>query len=220
MRLDLHIHSNCSRDGTGSAKEIVERCKRLGLDGLAVADHNAIEGSLEAYNMASGLGLVAVRAVEVSAREGHVLAYGVREIVPRGLSVAETIDRVRALGGIAVAAHPKRFPSGMGLDLAERERFDAIEVLNGGSSRRSNRLARQVAELRNAPMTGGSDAHELDQIGKAYTVIEDGSSEDQVIESIRRGRTAVGGRSRSTGEGVMYSIETLVEWLKGDLKRI
>ncbi|MGQ9588000.1 MAG: CehA/McbA family metallohydrolase [Thermoplasmata archaeon] len=220
MKLDLHIHSNHSRDGTASPSEIVEFCKESGMDGFAIADHNAIEGSLQAYEIGRSMGLVVVRGVEVSAEEGHVLAYGVTELVPRGLSIADTIAKIHALGGIAVAAHPDRFPSGMGVDLAGKERFDAIEVLNGASSKRSNRLARRVADERRAPVTGGSDAHVIDDIGKAYTILEDVSSEDQVLDMIRKGLCAVGGRSRSSTEGLVFSIETLIEWLRGGLKRL
>jgi hypothetical protein len=149
-----------------------------------------------------------------------VLAYGVGELVPRGLSVADTIDRIRAQGGVAVAAHPKRFPSGIGLELARTAPFDAIEVLNGGSSRRGNARAMKVAEEKRSPVTAGSDAHALDQVGKAYSVIEGCGSEDEVIEAIRKGSVSIGGRSRSTGEGIVYSVETLVEWLRGDLRRL
>jgi predicted metal-dependent phosphoesterase TrpH len=220
MKIDLHIHTSYSRDASAQPKEIVGRCAALDLGGLAVTDHNSVEGSLEAFGIARERGLVAVRAVEVSTDEGHLLAYGVREPIPRGLSVADTIDRVHSQGGVAVAAHPKRFPSGIGLELARTAPFDAIEVLNGGSSRRSNALARRVAEEKGSPVTAGSDAHSLDQVGKAYSVIEDCGSEDDVLEAIRKGAVSVGGRSRSAKEGVVYSVETLVEWLRGDLRRL
>lgn len=220
MKLDLHIHSRFSRDGTGAPKDILKSAKKMGIDGLAIADHNAIDGALEAYSAGSSEGLLIVRAVEVSADEGHVLAYGVKELVPRGLSAAETIEKIHELGGVAVAAHPKRFPSGVGLGVARTCMFDAIEGLNGGSSRRSNAAAKRIAEARSLPMTGGSDAHEIEQIGKCYTVVEGASNEDDILEAIRKGRTSLGGRSRSPSEGLRYSVEILIEWLKGDLKRL
>jgi len=220
MKLDMHIHSIYSRDGTAAPKDILKFSKKVGMDGLAIADHNAIDGSREAFSMGVSEGLLVVRAVEVSAAEGHVVAYGVKDLVPKGLPVTETIEKIHELGGVAVAAHPKRFPSGVGLDVARDAKFDAIEALNGGSSRRNNSAAEKLAKLMKMPVVGGSDAHELEQVGKCYTVVDGASSEDDVLEAILKGRTSLGGRSPSASEGVRYSIETFIEWLKGDLRRL
>ena len=220
MKFDLHIHSTFSRDASASPRQIVEHCRRIGLDGLAITDHNSIAGSIEARTFGKELGIMVLSGTEVSAEEGHVLAYGVSEPIPRGRPMADTVELIHASGGIAVAAHPKRFPSGMGLELARAGKFDAIEALNGGSSRRSNALARALADDKRSSVTAGSDAHELAQIGKAYTVAEGVSSEAELIESILKARTSVGGRSRTMLEGVVYSIETLTEWLRGDFERL
>ncbi len=220
MKLDLHVHSNYSRDASPSPKEILESCKREGLDGCAITDHNTIDGSLEACKLGPEMGLLVIRGVEVSAKEGHVLAYGVGELIPKGLTMADTITRIHSAGGIAVAAHPKRFPSGMGLELARTGEFDAIEVINGGSSRRGNNLARRIADEKHMPVTAGSDAHEAPQVGKAYTVVEGVSTEAGLIAAIAKGSSRAGGRSRTFSEGIVYSIEIFVEWLRGDFKRL
>lgn len=175
MKLDLHIHSVHSRDAAGSPTEIIQTCRRAGMQGLAITDHNAIAGSLEASSLGIAEGLLVLKGVEVTTTEGHVLAYGVRELIPRGLAIEETVERIRDSGGIAVAAHPKRFPTGIGLKNAEAGNFSAIEVMNGGSSESSNRKARMVAERLGLSQTGGSDAHRPSEIGRAYTVIEDKS---------------------------------------------
>ncbi len=220
MKLDLHIHSGYSRDASASAVDIVKRCKSAGLDGVAITDHNDIRGSLEAYSIAASHGVIVVRGLEVSAKEGHVLALGVDELIPRGLSIRDTVDKIRDAGGVAVAAHPGRFPSGIGIERARRNDFDAIEVLNGGSSGRSNARARRVAEHKEMAMTGGSDAHGIEQMGKAWTSFENVSTEEDVVRAIEQGLCAVGGRSRTAGEGMRYSWEVLIEWIRGDLKRI
>lgn len=221
MKLDMHIHSAYSRDaGNGPPKEVLKRCRAAGLDGLCISDHNAIAGSLEAYSLAKEHGLVVVRGVEVSTLCGHVLAYGVGELVPRSLSVEETVERVHALGGVAVAAHPRRFPSGVGLEVAGTVAFDGIEVLNGGNPRSSNRRAEAVAVRRGLARTGGSDAHKPHEIGRAYTVVEGAQSEGDVIEAIAKGSTSAGGRSRTASEGIVYSAEILLEWARGGFKRL
>lgn len=220
MKFDLHIHSSYSRDASASPRDIVKRCRKVGLDGLAVTDHNAFEGSLEAYELGRSEGILIIRGVEVSSNEGHVLALGVREIVPRGLEIIETVDKIHAAGGVAVAAHPHRFPSGMRLDLAREGKFDAIEVVNGASSSRSNRLARKVAERKGSPVVGGSDAHDLDHVGRAFTVAEGVSTEDDLLQAIVKGRTNAGGRSRTHVEGMRYPIELLAEWMRAGFRRL
>jgi predicted metal-dependent phosphoesterase TrpH len=220
MRLDLHVHSKYSRDAAnGSPRDVLKRAKAAGIDGIAITDHNAIEGSIEAASIASEFGLVVVRAVEVSTASGHVLAYGIGEVVPRGLPVEETVRRVRDMGGVAVAAHPRRFPSGMGLDMARSGPFDGIEVLNGGNPARSNSAARRVAETRHLSQTGGSDAHKPHEISRSVTVFESVSTEDDVIDAIARGAARAEGRSRTLKEGVVYSYETLLEWVRGGFGR-
>lgn len=220
MRLDLHVHSKYSRDAAnGSPRDIMKLVKGMGLDGLAITDHNAIEGSIEAAAAAREFGLIVVRGVEVSTASGHVLAYGVGEVIPRELTIEETAERVHALGGVVVAAHPRRFPSGIGLESARTGPFDGIEVLNGGNPERSNSAARRVAERRRISQTGGSDAHRPDEIGRVFTVVEDCSTEDDVVEAIRRGLAMADGRSRTFEEGVIYSYETLLEWIRGGFGR-
>ncbi len=220
MKLDLHVHSSYSRDASGTPREMLRLCRKVGLDGIAITDHNAIDGSLEAFSIAKEMDVTVVRGVEVSTQEGHVLALGVSELVPRDLSAAETIEKVHALGGVCVAAHPKRFPSGVGLKIARDLRFDAIEILNSGSSRRGNSLARKLAEGKGCAVTAGSDAHAMAQIGRAYTIVDGDASEETVLEAIRKNKAIVGGRSRTRAEGLLYSWETFVEWLRGDFRRL
>ncbi|HIH01034.1 TPA: PHP domain-containing protein [Thermoplasmata archaeon] len=220
MKLDLHIHSKFSRDGAATVEDILGRCRSLGLDGCSITDHNSIDGSIEAFELAHSFGLLVVRGIEISTSEGHVLAYGLSSTVPSGLAVAETIQRVHEAGGIAVAAHPRRFPSGLGIRRASKESFDAVEILNGGSSRASNKSSAALATRIGLPGVGGSDAHRIEEIGRAATVLQDVTSERQVIDSILGGKTSVVGRSRNVQETVVYAKETLTEWVRGGFKRM
>ena len=42
MKLDLHTHTSYS-DGELTVKESVEKAKKLGLDGIAITDHDNID---------------------------------------------------------------------------------------------------------------------------------------------------------------------------------
>ncbi len=220
MKIDLHIHSTHSYDGTATPREIARRCNEAGLAGFAITDHNSLEGTIEALSVGREEGLVVVRGLEVSTSEGHVLAYGVRDDVRPARSIDETIEAIHAAGGIAVAAHPKRFPSGMGLKRALEAGFDGIEAMNGGSSRRGNHAALRAAERQGVPTTGGSDAHRLTDVGKAWTVVEGASSEDDVVQAVLKGSTSVGGRGRDVDETVRYCLDTTRGWVKRGFRRL
>jgi predicted metal-dependent phosphoesterase TrpH len=220
MKLDLHIHSTFSADGTADPVEILKRCRDIGLDGCSITDHNSIEGSLRAIEMCSEMGLIVVRGLEVSSSDGHVLAYGLSGPVPRGMPMRETIAEIHKAGGIAVAAHPTRLGSGVGVDAAANAGFDAIEVLNGGSSARGNRAAATVAAEKRLPIVGGSDAHKVGEIGRSYTVVDDAVTEADVLSAIVGGRSRTDGRSRSWLEGVVYAAEANLDWARRGFKRL
>lgn len=104
--------------------------------------------------------------------------------------------------------------------MASSAKFDAIEVINAASSPRTNRATAAIAEQRNLPVTGGSDAHRAEEIGRAYTILDGVANEDEVIDRIIKRLTKVGGRGRTPGEGVKAAIETLGIWIKGDFERM
>src|SRR5439155_524924 len=83
---------------------LVRLAQKLRLSGIAITDHNSV-GGIEEAEAAAGPDFLVLPAIEISTDAGHVLAYGVREAIPRNLSVADTVERIVALGGVPVAAH-------------------------------------------------------------------------------------------------------------------
>ncbi|MEW6222631.1 MAG: PHP domain-containing protein [Candidatus Hadarchaeota archaeon] len=192
MKLDLHVHTVHSSDGYCTVKEAVKFAKAKGLDGFAIADHNTIAGHREARKL-SGKGFIVIPAAEISSSNGHIVALGVSELVPRGLSPAETVARIREQGGIAIAAHP--FIIGRNPSLIYKAKFDAMEVLNGRAIFPANSLARRFAEKHGIPGVGGSDAHRGDEIGLAFTELECDTSVDSILSGIRKGGPSALGRT-------------------------
>ena len=139
MKIDMHVHTVYSGDSRNSVQDILDGCRRVGMDGVVVLDHNSLRGAKEAVAMKSDI--LIIPGVEVSSAEGHILAYNVSEEIPRDRTVEETIDLIHAQGGVAVAAHPYRVWSGLGEKNVIGQRFDGIESQNGRSTRRGNRKA-------------------------------------------------------------------------------
>lgn len=130
---DLHTHSTCS-DGATSVADNVAQAIALGLEGLAVTDHDTTAGFADAMAAAAGSDLELVLGTEFSAEHDgvsvHVLGYWIdpaydplvteldrlrdertdraRRIVERfrDLGIAITFDRVQALAGDAPIGRP------------------------------------------------------------------------------------------------------------------
>ncbi len=95
MRIDLHTHSSIS-DGTDTPAELVDRARQVGLDVIALTDHDTFAGLDEAVIRGDQLGVQVVRGMELScSRSGqsvHLLAYGAD---PEAPGLAAELDKVR-----------------------------------------------------------------------------------------------------------------------------
>ena len=219
MRIDMHVHTVYSGDSCSSAQDILDACKRVGMDGVVVLDHNSTRGGKEALAIKSGL--LVIPGIEVSSAEGHILAFNVSEEIPRDLTVADTIDRIHAQGGVAVAAHPYRVWSGLGESNVIGQRFDAIECQNGRSTRGGNRRAVKLAEKMARPRTGGSDSHEPETVGKSYTVFPDSCTDvDSVMKALISGKATTGGTDRDVPATIRYGKKAISEWIGRGMKRM
>lgn len=221
MLMDLHVHSAYSVDTDVEIKDILKMAKERNLNGLAIADHNQIAGSLEAYELAKEMDdFIVVRAVEISSSEGHILGYGLKKTIRRDMSPQNTVDAISKAGGTPVVAHPYRFWSGVGEKVVLNTEFSAIEGLNARSPRGNNTKALALAEKLDLGVTGGSDAHEVDEIGTGVTVFESNvETEEDTLEEILKARTKVYGTSRPAGSP-RYVAKTVSEWFGRGMKRI
>jgi len=198
LSVELHTHSSLSHDGRDPVELLLEQARAVGLDALAVTDHDELAASLRAAELATEYDLVGIPGMEVTCAAGHVLALGISEAVPAGLSFHETLDRIRDQGGLAVVPHPFQESRHGVLDKISKDELamaDAIEVYNSRLvTGRSNRQAERFARRRGLPMTAGSDAHIAEMVGQAVTSVDaDDPTVDGILDAIREGRTTVEG---------------------------
>ena len=77
-RIDLHIHSTAS-DGEYGPAEVVELAHSVGLEVIAVTDHDTVGGIDEAVEAAQTIGLEVIPGVEINAESKdesiHILGY-------------------------------------------------------------------------------------------------------------------------------------------------
>lgn len=197
FRIDLHVHSRYSPDSRLTLDEIAGRVPYAGLKGFAVTDHNSVVAHRELPALRDRYpGLWVVPGVEVSTQEGHLLAYGIAEAPPAHRPIEEVLEWVERRGGVSVLAHPFRFAHGVGRRVAERVKVSALETVNGHSSAVANAKANLLAARRHLGSTGGSDVHELSDLGRAFTEFPpDVHGTEELLEVLRRGGTGAGGQS-------------------------
>jgi len=191
LRMDLHIHSCYSEDGNGTPKEIVKSVRKKGLNGIAITDHNTVKGSLKALRFRSD-DFIIIPGEEVSTLNGHLLVYGIKDDLPKGKSIEETVEIAIDEGGVPVVPHVYRLFSGIKKRnlLKIRKHVGAMEVFNSCSWKRVNKKMSKLAKRFGFGGTGGSDAHSPEYAGYAYTLINTTDfSLDSILTEIEKGRT-------------------------------
>lgn len=213
LQIDLHVHTVYSKDSLIEIEDLVPQCRAAGLDGVAVTDHETMEGGWRAAERCGDV--LVIPGMEVETQEGHILALNVAKPVERRLGFTETIERISKLGGTAVIAHPfSLLRPLLDVDVLAASKPDAIEVANAASFPYSwmLRINKALAERFNLPMTGGSDAHIPETIGRSYTVVDSDSRDvSGVLEAIREGRTEVRGKGITLQERLLK----ILKWRRG-----
>jgi len=215
--VDMHIHSHHS-DGTPSIKDIADRARKLDI-GVAVTDHNQIEGAVElnAYK-----DVLSIPGIEITSLEGtHILVYFYdirelqqfyrREILPHlgpsvmhstELEMEEIIQRAKNYKSFTVFAHPYSaaftgicnvyFP-GERLE-AILARVDGIEVINASNLTKWNLRCALLGFNLAKPVTGGSDGHSIRHLGRAVTYSSCRKTARAFLEALKKGRAKVVGK--------------------------
>jgi len=195
---DLHMHTIYSYDGTASVPAVLKRARQIGLEVIAITDHDEIAGSLEALELAPTYEISVIPGIEVTTAEGDLLALNVMETIQRGLSLTETVLKAGGLGGFCIAPHPMADGFGMkslsAYSILKALRnpqvahtLIAIETYNATViDKVSNHYARVLADRLDITQTASSDAHVIEAIGLGATEFE-GHTVQHLIDALKQG---------------------------------
>lgn len=130
--VDLHVHTPASGDAKdedfGSASDVVRQALDVGLDAIAVTDHNTVAWCSQMADAARGTSLVVLPGFELSTPQGHLLGIweegtatsAIEDVLIRlgidrehlgdlnivaGKTMSECAEEISAKGGVAIAAH-------------------------------------------------------------------------------------------------------------------
>lgn len=192
MLIDLHIHTKQgSRCSSLDTEDLIKQAKKMHLDAVCITDHNTSRAVEMVRKVGKEHRLLVFGGMEVRCREGDILTFGLQEPPKSGIAALDLLELVRKSGGAAIVAHPFRASApSLGRKICQFSGFDALEVLNGNSSDRENKMAWDAAQKLHLPGTGGSDAHFRASVGRYATEFEDGciKSEQELIAALKSGR--------------------------------
>lgn len=198
--IDLHVHtSEASPCSSAPLGDLVTKARRIGLDGICLTDHNHVWDPRTLAELRERHDFLILGGNEIATDQGDMLVFGFDEDINEIMRLDELKKKVLKTGGFIIAAHPFRgfLTFGIGqLGLTpekamERPLFkhvDAVEVLNSKVSDKENRFSSQVAEGLDLPGTGGSDAHEVEEVG-VYATRFSGviTNEEELVEALKGG---------------------------------
>lgn len=215
--VDMHFHSRFS-DGLNRVRSIVRRARKLGI-GIAITDHNAIEG---AVRLSDYHDILTIPGIEVTSREGaHLLVYfydietlvqfyetDVHPFMGKGVMTSLSTDmhgiirRARQYKSLILFPHPhSAVYTGICNPMISRDAqerllsmVDGVEVINAGNLKKWNLQCAVLGFNLGKCMTGGSDGHNLFQMGKAVTYADCPANRADFLDSIKNCTSRVIGK--------------------------
>ena len=172
-----------------TVEDVLERAAEVGLDVIAITDHNEIAGGLEALALAERYGVRVIVGEEVKTAEGEVIGLFLKERIAPGHDASpRRSPRSRRQGGVVYVPHPfdrlHTVPGSLLLK-ANLTEIDVIEVFNSRIAYPGfNEKAVRFAERHRVPAAAGSDAHVLPGLGTALTGMGEFTGPDDFVEAL------------------------------------
>jgi hypothetical protein len=191
---DPHCHTTAS-DGMVSPAELVDAAVKLGLELIAVTDHDTMASVAEVRARGEAAGLTVVAGQEVTTKwpaQTHMMAWFLEHPVRRGMSLEYTVAAIHEQGGLVIVPHPfmpvyfGSIQPGMLRNLIEVHPVDGIEMLStvpmGGPRRKLLHQFYDANRERLGAAIGASDCHfGANDMGRALTSF-DGDFRTAVME--------------------------------------
>lgn len=188
--VDLHMHTDHSYDCETPVEVLLSTARERGLGAIAITDHNEISGALAASEIAAEMGVKVIVGEEVkTASQGEVIGLFIKERIPKGLTLAQTVEEIRRQGGLVYVPHPfdrlHAVPDYEHL-LPLLAEVDAIEVFNPRVAISAfNEEAARFAGKYRVIAGAGSDSHVAQGLGSVRIRMRDFDGPSEFLQSLR-----------------------------------
>jgi predicted metal-dependent phosphoesterase TrpH len=191
IRLDMHMHTEYSRDSRVALADFAQLAKNAHLGAVCITDHDTIEGGLRLREMDTGLQVIV--GEEITSADGEIVGlYLEKKVAPR-LTAEHTIDLIHEQGGLAYVPHPfsRNRRRHLRRSVLERvaSKLDIVEVFNAREAASSSNVrALEFARQHSLPGGVGSDSHRRTEIGGAYVDVAPFVTPQELLVALREGK--------------------------------
>lgn len=189
MLIDIHVHTEISPCSVLELETILEVSRLRGMDGVCITDHDTMKALDFVHEGLQDNGFVVIVGMEYTTPQGDFLIFGPFEDIEIGMDARDMLPFVREQGGAVIGAHPFRGWKPSQQALFEEGLCRVVEGVNGRNTVPENLRAQVLAEKHKLSMTGGSDAHTVEELAKFPTRFPERIETRQaLIEALRAGR--------------------------------
>lgn len=178
MKVDLHVHTKYSSCSNLKLSILRKLCNKFNIV-PAITDHDLIIGAKRFNNCIVG--------EEMTTNEGHLIGLFLNERIKRGLSIEETVDKIKEQGGLVYVPHPF---DGRRINVPRLNfNFDILEVFNGRViDQKYNKKARDYANRHNLTKSVGSDSHTKFEFGRTFVEMERFDSPKEFLKNLKKAK--------------------------------
>jgi len=169
MRIDLHVHTDASQCSCLSLDDIITHAAGLGLDGVCITDHHCMDALNHVSPGLQPNGMRLFVGQEYHCDQGDFLIFGPKAPLTPDLGAQQLLACVEQSGGVAIAAHPFREERPTAEFVIREGMCRIVESINGRNHAYENQGVDQWRKKYDLIECAGSDAHRLEELGKACT---------------------------------------------------
>lgn len=189
IKFAFHVHTCYSRDSWSKPKDIIDYCRKNGIEAIAICDHNEINGAIECTSIARGNPVVIV-GEEIKSKEGEIIGLFLKEKISQGQTLENTIKEIKKQSGLVCIPHPGETFRHESLSRITVESIVSdVEIIEGYNSRtlliNDMKWATNIAQSHSKLLVAGSDSHSLKTIGYAINNINNFSDKETFLSVLK-----------------------------------
>jgi hypothetical protein len=205
MKVDLHIHTEYSKDSILPFRVVKKICTKKGIRKIGITDHDTLAGALKLKKDPD-----VIVGEEIKTDKGEVIGLFLQEEIKPG-PLYDVIDKIKEQDGLVYIPHPfDRLRKAAIKDPSFVRYADIVEVFNARTLfMEDNKKSEKIARRTHLLMASGSDAHTRFEIGNAYVRMEPFNSKKEFIKNLKKAE--LWGKSSPV---FVHAITKFLKWVK------